>query len=468
MSNDQTHQPHNQDDFERYIASFPDPADSADFVDDADFGSFDYEMFGCEEFNAFDEQQMNIVADSLRGQNTLAVGPDASHSRDESIPAQPSSQKSEKLDADTVAGTYQPTDNMYPMSAPRPQNPVPQTSTFGTPGTYTTSNQAVPSSPLVGLHFATRVEAQKAFAQRKVAWAWQAPQIDSTLPLNQADREKYVLELLVAFKDISVCQDASSAVSYEERWANLANGQSTYTPEQIEIVCWKLLETTMKLHQYGPASLRIFDTGKLETIHKSRKLNFAARIHLVCDLLRLSKSRCETLVGFDDMEMTVGAPAQMIAMAKTNKKQNKKRQDLLTIGRAALNAKDDAADQQEFEDHDEPDITVVQDRPATLAAPQAPVVQAILRPAAAFYQGRGEEYQDSGHGSNVHTVQPVFEPVFQPGTHRYSIRPKVKKDAGVERNHLVGVHPSGKNKRSYGDYDEAQDELQWHANKRMR
>jgi hypothetical protein len=473
MSNDQTHDQQEHDEFEQNIAGFPDPAEFANFVDTFDYKNFDMEMFGCEDTTVFDDQQIAMVAASLRDQNgfeaTLDLDP--SRARLENVPVQSrgshaeqtTSRQSDDLHFDMLAGTYLSTVDTYHMPAIQSQQQMQQMST---------SNAAVPTEPIAGLHFANRAEAQQAFAQRKVAWTWKAPQPDFTMPLIQQDREKYILQLLAAFKDTSTCQDSGTAISYEERWANLAAGQSTYTPQQLETVCWKLLETALKIHSHGPASLRIFDDGKLKTVHMSRKLNFAARIQLVCDLLRLSKSRCETLLAFDDVEMTVGAPAQMIAMAKTNKKQNRKRQGQLIKGREVLKGKDGKAGRKEV--GEEGKTVPVQGLQAAFVPPQAPIVQATTYSQAAsnhvslqhqpYIMGEAHGYQDPGRGFSGHGVQPGL----LPAAHRYPIQPTVTSGLGAGRHLPVGAQPSGKNRRGYSEYDESQDDSQPYANKRVR
>ncbi|KAF2822422.1 hypothetical protein CC86DRAFT_261829, partial [Ophiobolus disseminans] len=183
------------------------------------------------------------------------------------------------------------------------------------------------------LQFANGIKAEQAFSRRQIPSSWQPPVKDATIPQNQADREKYIAQMVAAIVDTRSCHDSDTNESYQERWAEIAQGRSTYTSQNIETVCWKLLSVAEKLHQHGPEILRVFDENKLHTIHKSRNLDFAQRILFICDLMRLSKSRCEILLGLDNLEMTVGAPAQMLYMAKTNKKTNLKRQEYLLEGR---------------------------------------------------------------------------------------------------------------------------------------
>jgi hypothetical protein len=206
-----------------------------------------------------------------------------------------------------------------------------------------TPNVLIAPVPMAGLIFANRVQAQQAFSRREVPYNWQPPQKDITIPQEEADRKTYIAQLMEAFTDTSQCQDPDGVPSLQEQWTGVAQGHSLYTSDQMETVCWKLLEIAMNLHHWGPGSLHIYDQSKFKLIHKSRKLKFAERIELLCDLMRLSKARCVTFLDFDDLEMTVGSPAQVISMTKTNKKQNRKRQELILEGRAQLKTKEDVA-----------------------------------------------------------------------------------------------------------------------------
>lgn len=200
----------------------------------------------------------------------------------------------------------------------------------------------IPSAPIAGLQFANHSQARKAFAQRKVAHDWQSPRNDSTIPNNQADREKYIVELMAAFIDISRCHDSKTVDSFQERWVGIAEGRSPYTREQMETVCWLILDIALALHERGPVALYVFDESKLRNAYKSRNLTFAKRVECICELMRLSKWRCELLLDCDDLDMVVATPVQMIGIAKTNKNQNFTRQAYLAAGRAKLNGKNKA------------------------------------------------------------------------------------------------------------------------------
>jgi hypothetical protein len=100
-----------------------------------------------------------------------------------------------------------------------------------------------------------------------------------------------------------------------------------------------ILDIAIALHERGPVALYVFDESKLRNAYKSRNLTFAKRIECICELMRLSKWRCELLLDCDDLDMVVATPVQMIGIAKTNKNQNFTRQAYLAAGRAKLNGK---------------------------------------------------------------------------------------------------------------------------------
>lgn len=78
----------------------------------------------------------------------------------------------------------------------------------------------------------------------------------------------------------------------------------------------------------------VFDDGKLEQVYKHRNLTFAQRINSVCELLRLSKARCQALMRFDGLEMAVATAPLMAKQAKMNSTLNRKRQRIISKARA--------------------------------------------------------------------------------------------------------------------------------------
>jgi hypothetical protein len=304
------------------LEQYPENPRNADgFVEDFDYDNLVYEHVN---YDVADLEVSPLLEYSLGLQDAF-----------ESVNAANAGLSSEKhepaplLATQFLQGNLQQTAVQSPLTHLEPQMPA-----ASAPPAATT-----PSAPIAGLQFANQSQARKAFAQREVAHDWQSPCNDSTIPTNQADREKYVVELMAAFVDISCCHDSNTVESFQERWVGIAEGRSPYTREQMETVCWMIIDIALALHERGPVVLHVFDDSKLRNAHKSRNLTFAKRIECICDLMRLSKWRCEVLLNCDDLDMVVAAPVQMIGMAKTNKKSNFKRQACLAAGRAKLNGK---------------------------------------------------------------------------------------------------------------------------------
>ena len=204
------------------------------------------------------------------------------------------------------------------------------------------SETPAPSAPAGRLLFANYTQAQQAAANRQIPHNWLPVQNDVSLPLNDYHRSVYVRMLVRAFEDTSKCIHSGKTETSQSRRASLAGGNSVQKQRQTEAVCWQIVRIAEKLHTQGPISLRIFDEAKFKDIKKFQHLTFEARLAHVCELLRLSKSRCESLLKLKDLHAVVAAPSQLITQARWNKKQNTDRQQYLAAGRMAL--EEDAMD----------------------------------------------------------------------------------------------------------------------------
>lgn len=144
------------------------------------------------------------------------------------------------------------------------------------------------------LAFRNLAEAKEAMLSRHLDEVWSAPTGDSTIPTNDEERAKYVAELLEAMKDTSSFSDKSDTPAFISRWT--PNAINAPDPTHMEKVCWQLVNVAERLHIDGPASLPIYDKLALATARKSRLLTFAERMRHLSALLRLSKSRCFSLL----------------------------------------------------------------------------------------------------------------------------------------------------------------------------
>jgi hypothetical protein len=221
------------------------------------------------------------------------------------------------------------------------QNELSRYTRFEVPSTQPAHNN-VPSnpvqtrakSPLPNLVFEDLTHAEAAMLHRYISKDWQAPAQDDTIPRTKHARAQNVVKLLDAMQDTTQCKDQQSPPAFRNRWTS--NAIHKPDPAHMEKVCWKLVDIAERLHTYGPSSLSIYDNETLQIAHKSRDLTFEQRIDNICALLRLSKSRCFSLLKNENLETTVSAPAQRIAGLKTNFTQNGRRQKYLVAGRSLV------------------------------------------------------------------------------------------------------------------------------------
>jgi len=196
----------------------------------------------------------------------------------------------------------------------------------------------VPVQPkFFGLTFRNLTEAKDSMLNRYIEKDWVPPANDSTIPTTDKDRAGHVAGLLEAMKDTSACPDKQDKVRFAKRLT--PGAKKAIHEEQMEKVCWQLVDTAESLHVIGPKSFSIYDTTPLETMYKSRDLTFGERIDSLCALLRLSKSRCFSLLKGENLETTVGAAPQKITGTILNNEQNGNRQKYIAEGRVSVKGK---------------------------------------------------------------------------------------------------------------------------------
>ncbi|KAH6883376.1 hypothetical protein BKA58DRAFT_465208 [Alternaria rosae] len=187
-----------------------------------------------------------------------------------------------------------------------------------------------------GLAFRNLAEAKDSMLNRYIEKDWVAPADDSTIPTTDEERAGYVAELLDAMKDTLSCPEKQDKFRFIDR---LAPGAKQFHAEHMEKVCWQLVDTAVNLHVIGPKSFSIYDTTPLKTMWQSRFLTFGERMGHLCALLRLSKSRCFSLIKGENLETTVGAPAQRYSGTLLNNHQNENRQEYIQQGRTIVKEK---------------------------------------------------------------------------------------------------------------------------------
>jgi len=184
------------------------------------------------------------------------------------------------------------------------------------------------------LQFANQAQAGQAALTTVLKWDFEPPPNDKTIPQDNTQQAHYVRLLTAAFHDTSSSINQGLG-PWQQHWPAFAVGDSHYPPQLIETACWQLVAIAVALHTHGPRAFCIFDNSKMQFIHRSRKQTFATRIDLMCEALRLSKARCETVLKGESLEMFVGTAAQTIAQSRNMKKTNIKRWgDVVEVKRA--------------------------------------------------------------------------------------------------------------------------------------
>jgi hypothetical protein len=158
---------------------------------------------------------------------------------------------------------------------------------------------------------------------------------EATFPRDQAAQDVYLRELYDAFVDITGYLDTSAA-PFAIRLSVIASGNGSIKPHMVSTVCSRLLSLAMALHTVGPSSLKLLDAGKMASVYKYRMLDFGDRIARICELLRLSKSRCQSLLKFEGLGMMVGTAPLLVQQTNTNHKSNQRRAQNIKDGAALL------------------------------------------------------------------------------------------------------------------------------------
>ena len=157
--------------------------------------------------------------------------------------------------------------------------------------------------------------------------------------------------------DIWSCRDDTTKSTFKRRWASTDNKTDRgpmlerneyYRIEAMELTCWKLFHLTVRLHTHGTRALGVYDDDALGKVTRAnQRLEFGERIHAICDLLRLSKDRCNKLLKGEMLAMTVACPLGKVKEVKTNKRNNRYKQYLLQLGRNAEQRQEEEALEQE-------------------------------------------------------------------------------------------------------------------------
>jgi hypothetical protein len=194
-----------------------------------------------------------------------------------------------------------------------------------------------------GLTYSSLAHARAVIAQRNVEHDWQPDREDQTIPRTNQQREAYVLQLLNAMNDTSEARDSKGKnTPFNNRWVLRSHNKNHfYKMDEIEAVCWDILDLAERLHAHGPIALSIYDPAALGEVRKSKSLTFDKRIGFVCQAMRMSKARCDSLMKGDGLATLVGSPSLKVRGTHLQKNQNARRAETIEKGRQVEKAERD-------------------------------------------------------------------------------------------------------------------------------
>lgn len=159
---------------------------------------------------------------------------------------------------------------------------------------------------------------------------WRCPVEDPTLPKTDADRQRYIRQLLTALNNVEDTIGVQGH-SFKKRWYDPSKGYSHYyTPLVKEALCWLILSQAESLHTNGPSQTFVsFDPNFWTTAKKTCRWKFSERIDAITRLLATSKSKCDAFLGGGSLQLVVANPGQRLRATKADVRQNEKRKELL-------------------------------------------------------------------------------------------------------------------------------------------
>ncbi|RYO70797.1 hypothetical protein AA0113_g2851 [Alternaria arborescens] len=163
------------------------------------------------------------------------------------------------------------------------------------------------------------------------------PKDDVTLPATDEDREQWVRMLLNAINNLDGIegnQGKKNQNSLQKRWRGPLTGPDYYLPADKLILCWTIEDLAERLHRLGPSVFHSFDANFWHQAAKTRNWTFEDRMTWIIELLRVSKTRCDSLLGGSSLQGIVANPAEKLDATRAQAKQNEKRGETLKLGRA--------------------------------------------------------------------------------------------------------------------------------------
>lgn len=161
----------------------------------------------------------------------------------------------------------------------------------------TQPKSASPVSPIsssdITLQFENVNEARACHAERSMSW--HSPRNDSTIPRDDGQRKSYVRRLRAAMLGIPLTLE--TAKFFATRWRHSTrSSQPPYHLRDMWTVCEELVGIAERLHNNGPITLLIYDSGALIKAAMSKRMTFRKRINSMIDHLMMSKDAVDCLM----------------------------------------------------------------------------------------------------------------------------------------------------------------------------
>ncbi|KAI4951979.1 hypothetical protein J4E91_003441 [Alternaria rosae] len=177
---------------------------------------------------------------------------------------------------------------------------------------------------------------------------WSLPINDDTLPASNMHRQQWVQKLLDAVNNVKNIQ-GNKGKDFQKRWTDPVTGPSNYYLFLDKLIlCWKIEDIVERLHRVGPSLLHFFDDNFWESAGQTRSWTFQCRMDRTIEMLTVSKTRCDSLLGGSSLQNIVANPEERAVATRLQAKQNAKRGKTLKAGRVAKKRKARAHKGQAF------------------------------------------------------------------------------------------------------------------------
>jgi hypothetical protein len=168
---------------------------------------------------------------------------------------------------------------------------------------------------------------------------WTCPTEDTTLPTSDEDRQQWVQELLEAVNNVTNIQ-GNKGNDFKKRWHHPETGlRDYYLSLDKLILCWKIEDLSERLHRAGPSALHSFDEKFWDSVERTQAWTFHHRMSRIVELLTVSKTRCDSLLGGGSLQNIVANPGARAVATRLQVKQNARRSQTLKAGRVAKKQK---------------------------------------------------------------------------------------------------------------------------------